>query len=81
VGGVGEAEDVMADEVGGGAVAKAAVVGVGFDCGELLEGLEIQRATIDQVASGECRQCLCSARPHSIAHFINPNHPDTSAPR
>ena len=28
VGGVGEAEDVVADEVGGGAVAEGAVVGV-----------------------------------------------------
>ena len=37
VGGVGEAEDVVADEVGGSAVAEAAVVGVGGDDGELFE--------------------------------------------
>ena len=51
VGGVGEAEDVVADEVAGGRRAEGAVVVCGGDEGELLDGVPSEMSTLNLLAS------------------------------
>lgn len=51
MGGVGEAEDVVADEVAGGGVAEGAVVVGGGDDWELLDDVPGQVSTLNFLAS------------------------------
>ena len=55
VGSVGEAEDVVADEVGGGAVAEGAVVGVRRDERKLLEQVETEIDSMHLLSSNEVK--------------------------
>ena len=53
MGGVGEAEDVVADEVGGGLVAEATVVGVGRDDRKLFDDLPVEVRALSLLSGSE----------------------------
>ena len=55
VGGVGEAQDVVAHEVTGGCVAEGAVVVGGGDDGELLDDVPVHRCSMDLLPCNEIK--------------------------